>query len=140
MLAPTDRNSRIALAKGWTWLDIPEMAEDAEGYAVSPLVLTHWRNPAGKPELLPDWTGTLEGMAELMRELNERAKARSQHWVWGSNVGGLVSGPRDGYYCAKHGLGGDYFKWFWSDKEHPGDCVDDAWLSVFEEESNAGAN
>ncbi|MFH1484684.1 MAG: hypothetical protein ABIH46_01310 [Chloroflexota bacterium] len=141
MPAPTDRNSRIALAKGWTWTETEGDAwvwSDKHQMFLDPSSRqdrkqSHWFNSYGLRETIPNWTGTLEGMAELMRELNEHAKAHNQYWAWRPNVDGLVSWPRDGYYCAKHVLGGDYFKLFWSDEEHPGDCVSDAYLSVFEE-------
>lgn len=72
MPAPTDLNSRIALKKRWAWEE-GLLKALWFGYLGRPLPkyarFTHWRNPEGKPARRPDYVGTLEGLAGLMREI-----------------------------------------------------------------------
>lgn len=81
MPAPNDRNSRIALAKGWTWHE-----EDfflAPNFGSVPELRTHWLAPIrngeryAEPETPPDFVGTLEGVSGMMRELQEKETAES---------------------------------------------------------------
>ena len=88
MAAPSDRNARIALAKGWSMAQVQIGAR-------------------------PDFVGTLEGVAGMLRELGSE-------WQCGAhNMGfacfrGLNAGP-DEFFASPH--------------TRLGDCVGDAWLS-----------
>ena len=123
MPAPNDLNSRIALRKGWKLRP-----------ADYPYRPTLWQKPDGTVAVfVPDYVGTLKGMAGMMQELNEHAKAYGQYWWWGQNSYRLVDAPRDSFICVRHGLVAHTLflvPWFWSDPKRPGDCVGDAYLSV----------
>ncbi len=142
MPAPDTLNARIALAKGWTVER--ERALDLRGQPIvwkgQEAYKDYWHDSDGqyKGHESPDWVSMPKGVAELMAELNDHAKADNEYWVWGQNARHLINGPRNGYYCAKHGLYDNamYLKSFCSDKNHPGDCIGDAWLSVFGKESD----
>ena len=121
-------NDRIALAKGWRHTEKPLKALWF-GYLgrKSPKFapLTYWRNPEGEPAIRPDFVGTLEGVAGLMRELGSE-------WDWGWD-----SMKR---WCCWHGFDYRFADLvFFSPADCPGDCVGDAWLSVFGKE-NVDAN
>jgi len=138
MPAANDLNDHIAEAKGWTWSE--ERLSFVKGYdgafSTAPRFNTNWRNPEGKPALRPDFTGTLEGVSGMLRELNARAGYR-QYWVWGVNTKGLIDAPRDAYYCARHGTASHnmYLESFWSPPDCPGDCVGEAYMSVLGKEA-----
>jgi len=113
----SDINDRIAKVKGWEWSEKKLVVTNRHGIGCW---FTHWRNPQGEPANAPppDFTGTLEGMAGLMREIMEEG----QHLVWTPQV--------DGYMCAD----ADWPRllcWF-SGLDRPGDCVGEAYLSVKE--------
>ena len=135
MPAPTDRNALIALARGWLWIEWPSIA-NSKDVALPPnpygYQWTHWRDPQGYWRALPDYVGTLEGMAGLMRELNE--KAYPSYWEWGYcpvNERGLYAH----YYIQRRASNGRRVAKFESPADRSGDCVGDAWLSVFEKEA-----
>lgn len=124
MPAPTDLNSQIALRKGWTW--------DEQGESVTYQVgimwaddIAHWQDPEGRWAMgVPDYVGTLEGVAGMLRELNElRDQSGDRRWFWWS-----YSPYLNEYQC-----GTELFRLFpilaRSNKDRPGDCVGDAWLS-----------
>ena len=120
MLVPTSRNARIALAEGWTWHD-KCMIELIPPGAVNFVNPAHWKGPDGVLHLVvPDWVGTLAGCAEMMRQLGSNWRwafiEDIRKWVCYDNVG-----P---------------FGVFYSPKNRPGDCIGDAYLSVFEKEGS----
>ena len=114
MPAPTDLNSRIALAKGWSW-------QDDKWFP--------WHNATGGLATLPDYVGTLEGVAGLMRELNEAAKPDWWDWAY---FAGDSKWLRKRYYVARRTPTYEVSAVFTSPDDHPGDCVGDAWMSVTE--------
>ena len=119
----SDLNDRIAIAKGWTW-------QDDKWFP--------WHNATGGLATLPDYVGTLEGVAGMLRELNERAKANDQYWWWGVNVRRLVDAPRNAFICVRHGIAEHTLflvPWFWSPDDRPGDCVGAAYMFVFGKEA-----
>jgi len=63
--------------------------------------------------------GTLEGVTGLMQEMMEEGF----HPVWTPQM--------NGYMCANT----DWSQCWFSDLDHPGDCVGEAWLSMKEEEA-----
>ena len=131
MPAPNDLtrtiNLRIALAKGWIWVEEIKIP-GATYYA-------HWEDTSGQWKHIPDWTWTLAGLVELMRELQSRRKPMSQ-WAWYWNEWKQRFVMRHTRFSLTfrrkvHAV-------FYSDAAHPGDCVGDAWLSVFEKEDVDG--
>ena len=116
MPAAKDINSRIALVKGWRL--------DTRQY--------QWISPEGERRSRPDYVGTLEGVAGMMRELQARRKPGSQ-WAWYWNewkqrfVMRHSAWRRSLFRRQVHAV-------FYSDIDHPGDCVGEAWLSMFEKE------
>ncbi|HUV93894.1 MAG TPA: hypothetical protein VMX14_03570 [Anaerolineae bacterium] len=137
MPRPNDRNARIALAMGWTWDEKPWLRTKPgaipqyDKWLDEDLIekeITHWLNPEGKPAMRPDYVGTLEGVAGLMRELGH-------HWKWGWNgfewvcFRELSYDPDDPY---------DPDEWFRSPDDRPGYCIGDAWMSVFGNEATDG--
>jgi len=116
MPVPNSRNARIAIAKGWTF--------DAGIIYHVPVEGTSWRNPQDEPALLPDYVGTLAGVAMLRRELGEA-------WCLGRDI--------ERWLCYRgENCGPEEF--FWSPDDRPGDCVGDAWLSVFGQKEGNDAN
>jgi len=81
---PTDLNDRIALAKGWTWSK--KRLSFVKGYdgplSTAPRFNTNWRNPEGKPAKRPDFTGTVQGVDGMMRELNETRAEDVKYYDW----------------------------------------------------------
>ena len=116
MPAPTDRNARIALAKGWTWHKHDFFL--APDFGNVPELRTHWLDPDSEPAMLPDYLGTLEGVDMMLWELGPVWSVRrfQNKWMCYHTFGPLVLAES-----------------FLSDKL--GDCVGDAWLSVFEKEA-----
>jgi len=116
-------NDRIAKAKGWTW----EWChfEIEEDHAV-------WVNPDGYAAMRPDYVGTLEGVAGLMRELQSQRRPVSQ-WTWYWN-------DRKRCFAMRHAawrrrpFRRQVHAVFYSPKDRPSDCVGRAWLSVFGKE------
>jgi len=74
MPAPTDLNSQIALKKGWTWLE--EQVVLPPSFEAMDNAFRDWKDPTRELAIRPDYVGTLEGVAGLMRELGG-------YWVWG---------------------------------------------------------
>ena len=97
----SDQNARIALAKGWTW---------NEGQC-------QWVSPIGERRACPDYVGTLEGVAGLMREMMD---CSDDLYIWAPQMTCWI--------CANH----DWSQCWHSDLEHPGDCVGEAYLSMKE--------
>ncbi len=130
MAVPDTLNARIAIAKGWMWIEDVAPGE------------WHWRSPTQKAYYHPPlFVDALAGVAELMRELNVKARKDEQYWWWGQNAKRLVDAPRDAFICVRHGVALHtlfLIPWFWSPKGHPGDCIGDAWLAVFEKEESDG--
>lgn len=127
MPVPIDLNARIALAKGWTYQDIDLWKQ--------PAAVRLWYDPNGKQRGHPDYVGTLEGVAGLMRELQARRKPMSQWaWYWNEWKQRFVI-----LHAAwRHRLfGRQVHAVFYSDIDHPGDCVGEAYLSIFEEAADA---
>ena len=129
MPAPTDRNARIALATGWTWHE-----EDfflAPDFGSVPELRTHWLAPIAKgeryavPGTPPDYVGTLEGVSEMLRGLNdwERSIGSIKRWY--------ITHVPNGFTCQRR-IGVEVWESYTS--KEPGDCVGDAYLSVFGKE------
>ena len=113
MPAPTDLsiNDRIALAKGWTYYEYEERD-----------VARSWFDPKGASRSRLDWTGTLEGVSGMLRELHEAGRRCS----WSYNI------HTHKYICIEDTEFFDDDVIAESPEDHPGDCVGDAWLSVKE--------
>lgn len=119
----SDINDRIAKAKGWK-----VERKDALDLHGQPLVWKgqecyreDWYDPDGQyqGDRPPDFTGTLKGLAGMLRELGG-------HWVWGWGADELV--------CSRgENCGSD--EYFCSPPDRPGDCVGDAYMSVFGKET-----
>ena len=131
MPAPSDRNSRIALVKGWTYIPLA----DRVGSFVQRFG-TGWRNPKGEPATRPDFTGTLEGVAGLLRQLQEDQHRKEKalrrrpdvylHWSWRYV-------PQEKIYaCDLRNQSGYRHRSFDSPDDRPGDCVGEAYMSVKE--------
>ena len=121
MAAPSDRNARIALAKGWEWTE--ETTLIWGNFGEMQAMRSHWHDPTGKPAMCPDYVGTLAGVAGLLRELNEREdviKSYSLYWSQPERRWVLIE---------EEALLGNQTAFFWSPEDRPGDCVADAWLS-----------
>ena len=104
----SDLNDRIAKAKGWK----PRPAD----YPYRPAL---WEKPDGAVTVSrPDFTGTLEGATGMLRELGP-------DWDW--NWDGTK------WVCSR-GLNCGPDEYFWSSIDHPGDCLGEAWMSVFGKE------
>ena len=114
MPTKTDLNERIAKVKGWT-------QDDTLLWVMSdPPHPTEWRDPYGIPEMLFDWVGTLEGVAELLQELYATC-----HCVAFEPFGcdkWRCSGTREEVNEAYE---------YESDRTRPGDCIAMAWLGIF---------
>ena len=134
---PSDRNARIALAKGWRRVSYDdERIKDAQGN----FLYFYWGSSSGIMQAeLPDWAGTLQGIAELLRELQENQYRKEKalrripdillRWSWR-----YVPQERE-YACEFRNQSGYRHTSFTSPVDHPGDCVVDAYLSVFEKVS-----
>lgn len=119
MPIPESLNARIAVAKGWTWREDTVLIWGNFGEMQA--LRSHWRNPYDKPAICPDYVDTLEGVAELMKDLDE-----TQRWFsWGYNI------YTHRYVCIE-----DDTEVASSPEERPGDCAGKAWMSVFGKESN----
>ena len=116
MCRPNDVNERIALAKGWIRLAEPQLASAAIDD------FTSFAHPkTGRPAQLPDWVGTLEGVAELLKELSV---GRCSTWC-------LIPIDGAGWRCANlRTLSSD--RRFMAPLDQPGECVAKAYLSVHE--------
>lgn len=130
MPAPTDLNSRIALAKGWTWDDevlyfltkapVPFHIRSMEEYP-GDYNTTHWVNPKREPAMRPDFVGTLEGMSGMLWELGEE-------WT-------LHPDPPNRWLLWRDEFVYGIVQTFDSPREKLGDCVGDAYMSVFGKEA-----
>ena len=135
-------NDRIALAKGWRHTEKPLKALWF-GYLgrKSPKFtpLTYWLNPKGKPAIRPDYVGTLEGVSGLLLELNKPcsiwAKTRRWLWYWDRLAKKFVCQEELYVWGASPAFRIQKGCQFWSPDNRPGDCVGNAWLSVFEKEA-----
>ena len=143
MHARSDLNARIALAKGWRYVvhDVqkgivvcpvhPELPPEHPGLAV-------WYDSQNRLSELCDFVGTLEGVAGLLSELQ-----RGQCWVWIVNPEGgtgtqyTKENPASCFRIDSSApLHGPRFD---SPRDHPGDCVGAAWMSVYELEAVDGS-
>jgi len=126
MSATTDLNSRIALAKGWTWHE--ESFFLAPDFGTLPELRTHWLVPIldgeryAEPGIPPDYVGTLEGLAGLMREMAEAGRYCS----WGYDIHTRM------YNCIEDTEFFDDELMAESPPDRPGDCVGEAYLSMKE--------
>jgi len=140
MPAPTDLNARIALANGWvrvcsrTWLcdSIGCKKEEGEACQVCDYSREDWTDPEGQKDDPPDYVGTMGGVAGMMRELNEAAKPDWWDWAYFAGDSELL---RKRYYVVRRTPTYEVLAVFKSPSDRPGDCVGDAWLSVFEKEA-----
>lgn len=125
----TALNDRIAEAQGWR--------RTVTGNKLKG-VFIFWRNPEGKPAIRPDFTGTLEGLAGMMRELQEDQHRKEKallrrpdvylHWSWRYVPQEKV------YACDLRNQSGYRHRTFDSPDDRPGDCVGEAYMSVFDKE------
>jgi len=112
MAAPSDRNARIALAKGWIFRP--------EKHPYRPAL---WQQPDGTVVAFrPDFVGTLEGVSGMLRELYEATDRVLEVLLMPFN---------DGVQCILDTVSSEE-RYFWAPWERWGDCVGDAWLSVKE--------
>ena len=113
----SDVNDRIAKAKGWEWRPKAQMY-------VSP-------NGSLYADAAPNYVGTLEGVAGMLRELNEGEEA-PVYWTWGyCPLEETV--PMSPCYIVTQHCGDVYCTvQAHSDPTHPGDCVGEAYLSMKE--------
>lgn len=110
----TDLNDRIAIAKGW--------ARIVTGNQLAG-VFIFWRNPEGKSAHRPNFVGTLEGLAGMLRELYEHDS------LW--EIGFITI--NDGLQCCLYRKDGSD-RYYWAPWSRLGDCVGEAYLSVFGKE------
>ncbi|GAI14619.1 unnamed protein product [marine sediment metagenome] len=104
----SDVNDRIAKAKGWTYIVTGNQLIG---------IFIFWRNPEGKPAHRPNFTGTLEGVAGMMRELQDwNLKPCGQGWLYWRTV------PEETHFVPENNLG---------------ICVGEVWISQHEKEANA---
>lgn len=144
MPAPTDINSQIALRKGWTWDEKPWFRTKPgaiphyDRWLEEDLIekkMTHWINPERKPAIRPDFVGTLEGVAGLMRELQARRKPMSQWaWYWNDKKQRFVM--RHAAWLRRFPFRRQVHAIFYSPKDRPAHCVGEAWLAMMEEHAN----
>jgi len=85
---------------------------------------------------LPDFVGTLEGLAGLMRELNENAYPDC--WEWGYCPPDDEEEQYAHYYIELREPWEHCLADFESLPDQPGHCVGEAWLSMENEEGGAG--
>ena len=142
MPAPNDRNSRIALAKRWTYHAIAVCC--AQACSVwEPDIYTHWSDPSGTYRELPDYVGTVEGLAGLMRELQQEQDRRDNLNPYVHMDGGAIwfwryFARRKEYLCiSENEFDRTYHAGFSSPEDRPGDCVGEAYLSMFEAAADA---
>lgn len=143
MTEANDLNRRIAKAKGWKWSN--KRLSFVKGYngalSTAPRCNTNWLNPEGKPAIRPDFTGTLEGVSGMLRELQEKQYRKERalphppdvrlHWSWRYLPQEKV------YRCTLKNQGCGRYILFESPEDRPGDCVGKAYMSVFgKEEAN----
>lgn len=140
MSVPDSLNSRIALAKAWTVKREPAL--DLRGEVIvwkgQELYKDSWYDSEGhyRGHDPPDWVGTLKGVAELMRELNEHEKAKGG-WLANFRWGWRWVPEKSAYLCHKADGGGTWeHPLCYSPEDHPFDCIGAAWLSVFGKESD----
>lgn len=121
-------NDRIALAKGWTWTGhLSPLPEQCNYYS-------EWLNPRGRVDFRPDFVGTLEGVAGMMRELNEREQP-PMYWTWGycpleetvpQSPCYIVTRHYGQVYCTVRAH---------SNPDRPADCIGEAWMSEIGKEA-----
>lgn len=137
MPVPTDRNSRIALAHGWTWHEEGEPVTYQIGIMWADDV-AHWQDPTGEWAMsVPDFVGTLEGVSWMLRELNENTTEASYDWSlrWSAHFQFWDMWAEDGFSSS-----GKRLVQFESTKEEGvGIAIGDAYLLVFEKKA-ADAN
>ena len=69
-------NDRIAKAKGWVWGETERLLPHHR-LGHFPPNTTQWCNSEGNPAMRPDFAGTVEGVAGMMRDLQERETPES---------------------------------------------------------------
>ena len=132
MPAPDTLNARIALVKGWTWHEEPLRTRDPARYEAG-LREPHWVATNGLPWPRPDFVGTLDGIAGLMRELQEEQARKNEARLYCTDARLVWSWTylphRKEYVCILENEDGYEYEGFVSPIDHPGDCVGDAWMS-----------
>ena len=106
-------NDRIAKAKGWRW-------DEHHSYMCGTGTYATWINPEGYGVDHPNYISTLEGVAGLMRELGP-------DWAWHHHF--------DSWTCFELSLRPTALR-FRSPDDRPGDCVGEAYVSVFGKEAD----
>ena len=133
MSAPQSESGLRPTAKGWTWDETlyiltkptnPFYVRDV-AEALGEYETTHWINLDGEPAIRPDYVGTLGGVAWMMRGLNEAGRRCS----WSYNIHTYK------YVCIEDTEFFDDDLIAESPDDRPGDCVGDAWLSMFGKEA-----
>ena len=113
MPVPSDLciNERIALAKGWSTIQVRIGA-------------------------LPNFVGTLEGVAGLMRELQEEQDRKNEARLYRTDARLIWSWTylpdKKEYLCILENEVGYEYEAFVSPSDRPGDCVGNAYLSMKE--------
>ena len=124
----TDLNDNIAIAKGWAY-------EDVEYHIGGPFIDRQWINPEGEPAMRPDFTGTIEGVAGMMRELNKPRSIwdKTHRWsfYWDRLAKEFVCEEKIYVPEAGPAFRIQTGRSFFSPGDRPGDCEGEAWLSVF---------
>ena len=113
MPAPTDRNALIALAKGWHRVSYDdERLKDAQGE----FLYFYWISSSGVMQAeLPDYVGTLKGVAGMMHELKDwNLKPCGSGWLYWRTV------PEKTHFVPQN---------------DPGRCVGEVWLSEIGKEA-----
>jgi len=119
MCKPDDLNERIAKAKGWEKIGGLMSLPGQWNY------YSEWLNPDGIVTVLPDYIGTLGGIAELLWELGKRCHCVEFEPYYVGYGGWRCSGTRPDV---------DEVFEYESDRTRPGDCIAMAWLGIFEGE------
>ena len=149
MSVPTDLNSEIALAEGWTWVEelyiqIKPIATPHYGRWLDEDLIeketTHWLSPDGKPAMCPNYVGTTEGIAMMLQKLHYW----HMYWVAVADTWHMLTTPREkvtrhgagAWICKRYrdgiGVADDFFT---SPFEKPGHCVGEAYLAKLRKEA-----
>lgn len=130
MPAPTDLNSRIALAKGWRW-------DDHHPYFLGTGTYPSLVNPEGYGVACPDYVGTVEGVDAMMRELNEtRVETAAPYYDWSLRWSAVFQ--IWDFYGEDEATGERRVQFQSTKEEGSGVAVGKAYMSVFGKEDNDG--
>lgn len=135
----SDLNDRIAKAKGWTRVAASKEKPAQHWPDGFIWMFPHWLDVNGRPHgHVPDFTGTLEGVAGLMRELQQKQDRIDERNPYCSIDGRSVWSwryltHRKQYFCTcKNAITQTEYAGFTSPDDRPGDCVGEAYLTMKE--------